>query len=267
MRLIEKIKAAKVPAGEVAIFSLAQAGYCFKTTAGKTVWLDPYLSDCGEREVGFRRMIPTLVTPDEIDADIYLASHSHLDHLDYDLLPVLAKRKNTRIVAARDCREFLDKAGISAERIAFLSVGEHITVDGIDVLATFADHGDLAPDAIGFVITIDGIKIYVAGDTAFTPDKVLSTVPLPVDIMIAPINGAFGNLDAREAVEFGKLIRPKLLIASHFGMFVEHGGDPAAFLATAQEQIPEIPALVLAPGEEIQYAVAQGIISRQTYRA
>ena len=41
MRLAQCLAQADLPPGEIAIFSLGQAGSCFKPHAGKTLWLDP----------------------------------------------------------------------------------------------------------------------------------------------------------------------------------------------------------------------------------
>ena len=102
---------------------------------------------------------------------------------------------------------------------------------GATIRAVYADHGELAPDAVGFLIGIDGIKIYNVGDSGLSTDKILKSLgDVDVDIMIAPINGAFGNLNALEACALGAAVRPKMVIGCHFWMFVEQGGDPAAFL-------------------------------------
>ena len=106
------------------------------------------------------------------------------------------------------------------------------------------------------MLTVDGITVYHTGDTGLTPDGILPTLDRPVDVMIAPINGAFGNLDARQACELAALVRPRMLIGCHVGMFVEQGGDPALFLTLAARELPEIQSLVMAPGDCLRYAAA-----------
>ena len=49
MRLIEKINNKKVNIGELALFYLAQAGFCIKTQNDKLIVIDAYLSDAGKR--------------------------------------------------------------------------------------------------------------------------------------------------------------------------------------------------------------------------
>ncbi len=47
------------------------------------------------------------------------------------------------------------------------------------------------------------------------------------DILLPCINGRYGNMDAKEAALLTKARSPRLAIASHFRMFVEHSGEPA----------------------------------------
>ena len=61
MRLAEKIKDTKVEKGEIALFYLAQAGFCIKTTSNKIIVIDAYLSDAAERLFSFKRMIPSVI--------------------------------------------------------------------------------------------------------------------------------------------------------------------------------------------------------------
>ncbi len=256
MRLAQRIAQTQVAAGEVALFSLAQAGFCIKTPAGKLIYLDCYLSDCCERLYGFKRMSPPVMAAEEAQADFWASTHFHEDHLDTDLLPTLLENPQTLFLGAPDCEERYIKAGVPKERYVILKEGESRQISGVDFRAIYCDHGEAAPQAIGLLLTIDGIRLYHTGDTALRPEQILASLNSPVDIMIAPINGQFGNLDAREACELAKAVKPKLLIACHFWMFIEHGGDPAAFLQHAEALKPDIQAVILAPGELLMFPQA-----------
>ena len=48
--------------------------------------LDPYLTECGERIRGFKRLSPMLIAPEELAVDYYVTSHLHFDHFDYDAI-------------------------------------------------------------------------------------------------------------------------------------------------------------------------------------
>ena len=258
MILSEKINRVKVAEGEIALFYLAQAGFYIKTS-DRAIVIDAYLSDAVERLFNFKRMIPAVIKPEEIDADLYLTTHSHADHLDPDALPLIAKNEKTFFIGSPDCEEYYRQNHIPEDRYRILKLNQEWEAPGIRIKAVYANHGELAPDAIGMLIDIKGIKIYHAGDTGFDPDKIKASINSDVDIMIAPINGQYGNLNASEACRLASLINPKILIASHFWMFLEHvgeggTGDPATFIKES-ERLPEnIKAMVMAPGELLHYS-------------
>jgi len=244
--LAQSIKLTTVRPGEMALFSLAQAGFVLKTSAGTTLAIDPYLTDSVERLAGFPRLVPAPIIPEALDVDFIAITHNHPDHLDLDALPAWAGM-NVRFVVAPDCTAALREAGIADERVSVLREGESCAYRDLTIHAVYADHGKLAPDAVGFLIEANGITIYNVGDSGFVPERMLPGLPV-VDIMIAPINGAYGNLNEEEACWLAALACPRWLIGSHTGMFEVHGGDPARFLEMARV-LKEIKALVMQPGE------------------
>lgn len=256
--LAEKINSLKVDRGEIALFYLAQAGFYIKT-ADRAIVIDAYLSDAVERLFNFKRMIPSVLKPEEIDADLYLSTHSHADHLDPDALPVIATNKKTFFIGSPDCEELYKQNNIPEDRYCILKLNEEWKGKEASIRSVYVDHGDLAPDAVGLLIDIDGIKIYHTGDTCFAPDKIMASLLSDVDIMIAPINGQYGNLNASEACRLAGLIAPKIIIASHFWMFLEHvgeggSGDPTTFLKESKNLPAGIKAMVMAPGELLKYS-------------
>jgi len=95
MKLIEKLTNETAGKEEILLFSLGQAGFLLKTNQGKTIAIDAYLSDAAERLFGFKRMTPAVITPQELEVDYYLSTHSHVDHLDIDALPFIASNDKT----------------------------------------------------------------------------------------------------------------------------------------------------------------------------
>lgn len=269
MRLTERIAATRPNPGELAVFYLAQAGFYFKLATGQTICVDPYLGDCCERLFHFKRRIPAPMTMDELETDVLVATHSHNDHLDPDLLDCIKQHPQTRFIGSPDCRPVYQTAGIADERITILAAGESAALNGGGCRAVYADHGELAPDAVGFLMTLDGITVYDTGDTGYCPDKIMAALgDVAVDILIAPINPAFGNLGYENAVRLAARIQPRVVIGSHFGMFIEHGGDPGAFLAFAKKTLPKtVTPIIMAPGERLIYSRRDGLVSMETQKA
>ena len=74
----------EVPAGGAALYWLGQAGFAFRTAAGRRIFLDPYLSDACERLHGFKRLSLPAILAEEVEADWVILTHEHTDHLDPD---------------------------------------------------------------------------------------------------------------------------------------------------------------------------------------
>ncbi|NLG28674.1 MAG: MBL fold metallo-hydrolase, partial [Chloroflexi bacterium] len=230
----QTIAATHVPRGALAIYWLAQAGYAFVTSSGRVLLIDVYLSHCVERLHGFRRLSAAPVSAEELVRDVavdcVISTHSHADHLDIDTLPVLAQRTTTRFVGAPDCVQLYAQLGIAPERYSVLRRGETLTFGDVALTGVAADHGDLAPDALGVLLTVDGIRLWHVGDTAFRPELWSDLLATGVDVILPPINGAFGNLNGEQAARLAALSRARVAIPGHFWMFAEHNGNPAEFL-------------------------------------
>jgi L-ascorbate 6-phosphate lactonase len=244
----ERILETQIGDGAVAIFWLAQAGFAFKT-ARRIVYLDPYLSDVVETRFGFKRMMSAPIRADEVRADLILCTHEHLDHMDTDALPVIARNTEARFAGPVECMKEFERLGIPRDRCVLLEENQTTEIAGIAVTGVYADHGEYAPDALGLVLELDGIRIYHTGDTAYRPEQMRTAAGMRPDVLIPCINGAFGNMDSRDAACLTRDVSPRLAIASHFWMFVVHGGDPASYLELCKELAPSTEAVVMQPGE------------------
>lgn len=249
-RLAETITDCRVRRGQLAFFWLCQAGFAFKNASGELTYIDPYFSDVVERLVGFKRMMPCPMRAEEANADIIVCTHEHLDHMDIDALPVLAQNSRTHFAGPIECVKEFQKTGISPDRYHLLEEGKSLTLGSLEIHAVYADHGELAPDALGIVLNFDGIKVYHTGDTAFRPEQFKPAASMGPDILIPCINGIFGNMDAREAALTTQLVSPRIVIPSHFWMFVEQNGQPGAFLEFCKELAPQTRTLLMSPGEQ-----------------
>ena len=184
--------------------------------------------------------------------DYVLASHWHLDHFDIDAMPLLMSNRNTMLVCCEDCRDHVSNLNLDETRVQYIKEGDTVQCGDITVHAVFCDHGEGAPLAVGFVFELDGYKIYLAGDTALRIDKASEIAEYgPFDVMFAPINGAFGNLNEFENVELCSFHRPKLSIPCHYWTFSEQHGDPGVWMDEMNKNIPDQKYLIMAPGEQL----------------
>jgi L-ascorbate 6-phosphate lactonase len=249
----ERIAQCKVNTGELAIYWLCQAGFALKSSSNESVYIDPYFSDVVERLIGFKRMMACPVQAEEVEANLIVCTHEHLDHMDTDALPVLARNPRTHFVGPVECIKAFDNLGIPKERCHLVDEGHSLTIGSVEINAVYADHGELAPDALGIVLNLGGIKVYHTGDTAYRPQEFSPAIKMRPDVLIPCINGRFGNMDAKEAALMTRLVDPQVVIPSHFWMFVEQNGEPGRFLDLCKEHAPQTQAVLIKPGEEFLF--------------
>lgn len=242
------VVAQQVPAGSVGVFFLGQAGFAFKTPGGQLIAIDPYLSNCCERYFGFKRLMPRILEPGELTFDTLVISHAHYDHFDPDSIPLMMSNGHTQLIGAKDVAQECDRLNLK-QRVTYLSCGETVQAGDVFVTGMPCDHGDLAPDALGLLLEIEGKRIYIMGDTAYRPDLWNNDAIKNVDLLILPINGAFGNLNEQEAANAVSMLSPRLAVPCHYWNFAEHGGDPGKFQKAMQEVAPDAAYILMRQGE------------------
>ena len=250
MNLSEQITNAKK--GIPHVFFVGQAGFIFKSSKGTLLGVDLYLSNCVERFDGFKRLLPYILGPEDLEFDYLISTHAHYDHFDIDSLPKMVKGK-TKLLATKNCKIEAENIGLDMTKIEFIKYLDSRELDDITVDFVFADHGISAPDAVGLVVNIDGFQVYITGDTRLRLDKVEEIKSYGrFSLMIVPINGAFGNLDSTEAAILAYLINPKMIIPCHFWNFIEHLANPIKFDEKMKLYNSNIKYTFLRPGEELE---------------
>lgn len=248
--IAEKVRAAE--AGKTHLFSTGQAGFILKSRSGQLLGIDLYLSECVERlegHMGFKRLLPRILEPEELALEGIIATHPHWDHFDMDAMPGLLKNGKTKLFASVDCRALVHDLGLSEDRISYVEPGQTKRLGDVTLHFINCDHGSGAPDAVGVVIELDGKRLFFAGDTCLRLDRTAEILQFgPIDVMLAPINGAYGNLNEAECARLAEAVKPKLTVPCHYGMFASHGGDPGLFYEIMKQR-PERPMLLMAMGE------------------
>lgn len=267
--LIREIARTEVPYGTLAIWYLGQESVIIKGD-GITIYVDPYLS--GDLDTGdWRRVFPAPIAPEEIQSvDLCLITHEHDDHMDARTLPWLHRSSpEAMIVAPACCKSALLEMGIPASGL--------ITADDRQPLGLFsklrltpiaAAHEQLERDAdgcpryVGYVLELNGVTLYHAGDTLVYPELIARVSALKPDIALLPINGRdyfrhqrgiVGNMDYREAAHFAREIGTDTVIPLHYDLFAVNAEKPGYFVDYMYEHFPEQKGHVMARGERFVY--------------
>jgi len=161
-------------------------------SGGKTIYVDPLFFDKADK------------------ADIILITHTHGDHYSFRNVQVLSK-KGTVVVAPVDLG--------FANRV--MKPGTKTTIDGFEIEAVPAynvvktvNHPK-ADGNNGYVINVEGVRVYHAGDTELIPEM----KDIACDIALLPLGQTytFGSVD--EAVNAALTVKAKIAIPIHYGLY------------------------------------------------
>ena len=158
----------------------------------------------------------------------------------------------TQLYCAYDCKEDVERLQIDQQSVHYVKPGESFDYAGFHIDFIHSDHGEGAPQEVAPIVTVDGKHILEVGDTSLHLDwKEEYLKAGTLDVLIAPINGAYGNLNEQENVLLTKALLPNLTIPCHFGMFASHGGHPGLWKELMDTQLPEQNYKLFTQGEGI----------------
>lgn len=164
-------------------------------------------------------------------ADVLLISHEHYDHLSPDDIRRFSNASTT-IVAPRMCEGPL-KPFPQEKRI--VEPGSKLDVKGVKIeaipaynLNKFREPGKVfhpkADGKVGYVVTLDGVRFYHAGDSDATPEM----KSLDVDVALLPVSGTY-VMTADEAAEAAKAMRVKVAVPMHIESIIGSMADAQRF--------------------------------------
>ena len=184
----------------------------------------------------------------EVDADFILISHGHFDHI-ADAAAV-ANRTNATVVAIYEVAQWLAQNGEVKETIG-MNIGGGVQLPFGHVKMTPALHSSQLPDGsyggepAGFVLTLNGKRIYFACDTGLFSDmKLIGT--RGIDLAVLPIGDLF-TMGPDDSIEAIKLLRPKRVAPAHFNTWPPIEQDSDAWALRVKQETDSDP-VVLNPG-------------------
>ncbi len=160
-------------------------------------------------------------------ADLVLVSHEHHDHCSPEDIDKV-RGPHTLVVAS---------AGAAAKLPGALIVrpGDTLQVAGVQIEAVPAYNVNKFRDAgvpfhppeaghVGYIITVDGVRVYFAGDTDHIPE--MSGVRC--DVALLPVSGTYA-MTAEEAAAAARAIGPQIAVPMHYGSGIGTTGDGQRF--------------------------------------
>ncbi len=145
-------------------------------------------------------------------ADAILITHEHGDHLDSKAIDALTK-KETLLIVNEASGQKLGKGTVmkNGEKKTIL---DQITIEAVPAYNNSPGRENNHPhySGNGYVLTIDGLRIYIAGDTEDIPEmKQLKDI----DIAFLPVNQPY-TMTVPQAAKAAKMFSPKVLYPYHY---------------------------------------------------
>jgi L-ascorbate metabolism protein UlaG (beta-lactamase superfamily) len=173
---------------------------------GKTVYVDP---------VGGGKLFADLPKP-----DLVLVTHMHGDHFDPATLEaVMPAGSRTIVVATKTVAEEIPEALRSKVTVKTLANGDKTEAAGIAIEAVPAYNTPSGKEKYhpkgrdnGYVLTMGGKKIYIAGDTEDTPEM---RAIKGIDVAFLPMNLPYTESVEKAAEAIGQF-KPKIVYPYHF---------------------------------------------------
>lgn len=171
---------------------------------------------------------PFKIKEETHDADLILITHDHYDHFSPEDIAKVSK-DDTRLAVPEKMEEQAEEIGFSGSRLITVRPGmareiQGILVEGVEAYNNLKPFHPKKKGWVGYILTIDGERIYIAGDTDITKEN----RQVKCDIALVPVGGTY-TMDAKKAAELVNEIRPRVAIPTHYGSIVGSQKDEEVF--------------------------------------
>jgi len=186
---------------------------------GEIIYIDPYKIDKNYN-----------------DADIIFVTHDHFDHFsEEDILKV--KKEDTIIVVTKDLVEKSLNLGFERNSIIDVEPNELKTIGKIKfkTIPSYNTNKDFHPKSngwVGYILEINNVKYYIAGDTDITEEN----KKVQCDVAFVPVGGTY-TMNYKEAADLINIINPKIAVPIHYGSVAGEKEDGQRFVKLLNSNI------------------------------
>lgn len=188
-----------------------------RITGSRTVYFDPFRVE-GQPE----------------DADLILITHDHFDHFSPDDIQKVRGAQTVLVTPASTAKE---AAGLGFPEHHTMAPGDRLEIAGVTI-ETVASYNTNKPNHpkengwLGYILTMDGVRYYVAGDT----DDIPEARAVDCDLALVPVGGTY-TMTAAEAARMVNAMAPKAAVPTHYAAIVGTKKDAGIFLAGLDKSI------------------------------
>lgn len=145
-------------------------------------------------------------------ASFIFVTHEHFDHFDKDAIATLSN-ENTQVVLNKRCADMLG-SGTAMNNGQTLKLRDDITVEAVPAYNTTPDRQKFHPKGRdnGYIINLDGLRIYIAGDTEDIPE--MKNIK-DIDIAFLPCNQPY-TMTPQQLANAARMFNPKVIYPYHY---------------------------------------------------
>ena len=165
------------------------------------------------------------------DADIVFITHEHFDHYSREDIEKV-KNETTVFVFQEKIKNKIDY-----KNSVFVLPNENYEVQGISFMTIPAYNINkkfhpLNNNWLGYLVNLNNTKYYIAGDTDITEEN----KAVKCDIAFLPCGGTY-TMDYKESAELANIIKPNVVIPTHYGSVVGSKDDGKKMIALLEDGI------------------------------
>ncbi len=186
---------------------LGHASFLFESN-GRNIYVDPYKLDKPVKK-----------------ADLIFITHPHFDHLSPEDIKLIAANQ-TKIFVPKDSVSKITHANITGVEPNKVYEEAGIKISTIPAYNTAKERLAMHPKEnkwVGYVLDMDGKRVYHAGDT----DEVPEMKGIRVDLALLPMGGTY-TMTTNEMIDAAKKIKAKHVAPIHYKMLLGKEGSAAA---------------------------------------
>ena len=170
---------------------------------GKEIQIDP-VAKLGEKTIDYAS-VPK--------ADYIFITHEHFDHLDTTAIKMLTG-DNTQLITNQHGADILGYGTVMVNDDIF-RLSDDFVVEAVPAYNTSEGHLQFHPKGRdnGYILTLDGLRIYIAGDTEDIPEMAELK---DIDIAFLPCNQPY-TMTVEQLINAARMVKPKVLFPYHYG--------------------------------------------------
>ena len=170
---------------------------------GKEIQIDP-VTKLGEKNIDYATMLK---------ADYIVVTHEHFDHFNQEAIKILSGEK-TRFITNKNCAEMFGSGEVMANGDK-IQIADDFTIEAVPAYNYTEGHTQFHPKGRdnGYILTIDGLRIYIAGDTEDIPE--MKSIK-DIDIAFLPCNQPY-TMTTEQLIRAANIIKPKVMFPYHYG--------------------------------------------------